>query len=364
MKNTPYVPGLACSCAARRPRPARPRAPQRLRRLRPQHPGIRNSRSLSRSATKACKTSSTWPQICEITRIPAPCSMASSGREMAPQISTLTSCCDSSATRRPMSRAWSETICRCSSRSPSSSMTTTAKATSNTGDTRSSSVGIATFMQGQCALRVPAIRRRSRKRLTDYNEKGYKWTCAQAGPRGTMAICNAESTHALQFAMFPLIGPSFAWVRLAWRSRLTYGLADGPLTPMPASRFKHGEASGRALRILLACAMGTLPVLHGFFHESRPSDANAATYCTAGSAPDASLTAHDSDTCPICCLLHGGSAPAEVPTRVDAHAPITWTVIAEQCSVVSCFPLPRCRPGHLQPEVIASRISRSCNKTG
>jgi hypothetical protein len=86
--------------------------------------------------------------------------------------------------------------------------------------------------------------------------------------------------------------------------------------------------------------MGILPAMHGYFHEGAgPSGAKPVIGCIATAVPGALPTGHDSDQCPICCLLHGGAAPAEAPTLLDASAPITRAVFTEQCSVVSFLPL-------------------------
>lgn len=117
--------------------------PRRPRRRRPQHPGIRNA-SLSRSPSRKLRiTSSTWPQICEITWTPAERRASSSGQEIAPQMSTSAG---SWATCR--ARLVGSVVVKLTSRRPTSwvSATSTSKsfsATSKTGETRLCHWGIA-----------------------------------------------------------------------------------------------------------------------------------------------------------------------------------------------------------------------------
>ena len=117
--------------------------PRRPRRRRPQHPGIRNA-SLSRSPSRKLRiTSSTWPQICEITWTPAERRATSSGQEIAPQMSTSAG---SWATCR--ARLVGSVVVKLTSRRPTSwvsatSMSKRFSATSKTGETRLCHWGIA-----------------------------------------------------------------------------------------------------------------------------------------------------------------------------------------------------------------------------
>lgn len=125
------------------PRRCRPRD----RRRRPQQPGIKNACSVNCPERNAHRTSSTDPQVFGITHTPADVSIASSGREMAPQIST---CVPSSAmrlaleTRSVFSKGTSR---RPSSLPPSTSTSIRWLATSKTGEILPLNVGIMTIIE-------------------------------------------------------------------------------------------------------------------------------------------------------------------------------------------------------------------------
>ena len=118
----------------------------RLRRRRPQQPGMRKASSVNRPERNARSTSSTGPQVCGRTRTPAESSAASSGRETAPQIST----CTPNPTIRSALAARGASS-RSTSLRPASAFRPTftrrrCLATSSTGETRPSHVGIPSFI--------------------------------------------------------------------------------------------------------------------------------------------------------------------------------------------------------------------------
>jgi hypothetical protein len=120
---------------------------------------------------------------------------------------------------------------------------------------------------------------------------------------------------------------------------LTWNSRGGLLTRMRASRSEHGDAWGRGLRAVLACTIAALPVLHGHFHEGGPSAASPSAYRSVTGAPRAAPVVHDPDSCPICCLLHNGSTPPEVPVQLVEGTSVKGVVFVEQCSVVPFLPL-------------------------
>jgi hypothetical protein len=122
------------------------RLPPRYRRRCPQQPGITNACSVSLPDTNALSTSSTGPQVCGMTSTPADNSMASSGREIAPQIST--SAPDSATRRARGPSSGSSTICSVRQTSRPFSISTSSRrlAASKTGEILPSEIGIAVLM--------------------------------------------------------------------------------------------------------------------------------------------------------------------------------------------------------------------------
>ena len=120
---------------------------------------------------------------------------------------------------------------------------------------------------------------------------------------------------------------------------MTQGRRTGLLTHMRARRSEQGDAWGRGLRAVLACTIAALPVLHGHFHEGGPSDSSPIACRSVTGAPQAAPAVHDPDSCPICCLLHNGFTPPEVPVQLVGGTSVKGIVFVEQCSVVPFLPL-------------------------
>ena len=97
---------------------------------------MRKPLSVSLPSRNAFRTSSTWPQIWGMTRIPAELTAISSGREIAPQISTSTPHLANSPARRAGSVKINDHSARPVSRPSASSITSRCAAASNTGETR------------------------------------------------------------------------------------------------------------------------------------------------------------------------------------------------------------------------------------
>ena len=157
---------------------------------------------------KARNTSSTGPHIRGITRVPAEVNIASSGHEIAPQMST---CTPIAATRLALaaSRASSRsTSLRPTSASRSTSTTSRRLATSKTGETRPSHVGRATFITGHIAMRVPdehvtvlsgsnSGHTKTLSKATLYLTNSARVALCNGSRRWSLANCNSTSVVSL-----------------------------------------------------------------------------------------------------------------------------------------------------------------------
>lgn len=113
---------------------------------------------------------------------------------------------------------------------------------------------------------------------------------------------------------------------------------------MRTSPYQSERASARLFRVLLALTVAALPALHGHFHGIAPSDSGATTQHVLTAASSASQDAHDSDHCPICCLIRGGSSlPKAMVQLVDAPSAERLTLV-ERPVPLSRIVLASCPP--------------------
>jgi len=90
---------------------------------------------------------------------------------------------------------------------------------------------------------------------------------------------------------------------------------------------------GHVVRLLLACILIVVPLLHTHFHDEQVSRSQQGEFLLSVSAEHSYAPADHSGDCPVCMLLCGGFALLQPRVDTQVQASVEQTAHPAQCRI-------------------------------